>query len=142
MSEGTIYPPNTKDWKPGDIVIHDADAKERRMLMRVTDVLPDGAILSRYISPGKGNGKKLWLNDKKYLHDPSLFPKLQGTCAMSATREFAEALVGYERLIIDGKGSKRSGYKVVIEIPFGDAENRDVCLSSLRQLASKKEVTQ
>ena len=29
------YPPNTKRWQKGDLVLHDADAKEARMLMRV-----------------------------------------------------------------------------------------------------------
>ena len=71
------YKPNTIDWKVGDIVIHDADAKKPRMLMLVIRVQKNGLIVTEYIDE---NIRRLCLflqtkykNDKKFLHDPKIF---------------------------------------------------------------------
>jgi len=68
------YSENKHDWKIGDLVIHDADAKEARMLMLVKKIAPDGLIVTEYLYPLD----KLTItgeikNDKKYLHCPKRF---------------------------------------------------------------------
>ena len=40
--EDMNYEPNTVKWKPGDLVLHDADAKEWRVMMRVVNYAVDG----------------------------------------------------------------------------------------------------
>ncbi len=69
------YAPNTRRWQPGDIVIHDADAKRSEMLMLVKGYHPvTGECITRYLQreylPGM---KKRCLNDIRYLHDPRQF---------------------------------------------------------------------
>lgn len=65
------YPENTTRWKPGDLVIHDADAKESRMLMRVTGYSKtNGLCITRYLDPER---RKIYENDIKYLLDPAPF---------------------------------------------------------------------
>ena len=69
------YEPNTIDWPVGSPVIHDADAKEVRMLMRVIGRLADGRVETRYISEEMcaKHGRKVWHNRQEVLHDPSRF---------------------------------------------------------------------
>jgi hypothetical protein len=45
-----INEPNTKQWIPGDMVIHDVDAKEHYMLMVVLSNV-NGVIKSKYLNP-------------------------------------------------------------------------------------------
>ena len=63
--------PNKIDWKVGDIVIHDADAKREDLLMKVIKVELLG-ITTQYVDKTK-YGHQYYLNDKKYLHDPKRF---------------------------------------------------------------------
>ena len=70
----TIYEANTVQWKIGDIVIHDCDAKNASMLMKVLRYNREGLAVcvylhdqSRYIRP------KQYPNDVKYLHAPKRF---------------------------------------------------------------------
>lgn len=82
------YPPNEIDWDLGDIVLHDADAKEPRMLMVVVgkmQVLLSVTYLTVYLdqcdpmrkhritvsSRDKQPKCPIWLNAKDVLHDPS-----------------------------------------------------------------------
>ena len=65
------YEENNIDWKIGDIVIHDADAKKEEMLMEVVKVELSG-ISTRYINK-KEYGYQYYMNDKKFLHDPKRF---------------------------------------------------------------------
>lgn len=71
---------NTTNWKAGDVVIHDADAKKPFMLMRIVEVRKPTRTrehveyVSEYISeemrerwPGKANR---WRNPVEALHDP------------------------------------------------------------------------
>jgi hypothetical protein len=37
VGDSVNYTPNTIDWNVGDLVIHDADQKSERMLMRVIE---------------------------------------------------------------------------------------------------------
>jgi hypothetical protein len=92
------YEANTVKWKPGDIVIHDADSKDHKMLMVVLGVTihPDGSRewRSQYLNPEEliphcvmvkygsyrripkrltKQSREIWLNDLKYLHDPAIF---------------------------------------------------------------------
>jgi len=71
------YEPNTVDWADGSIVIHDADAKEACMLMRVVGRTKDGLIKTRYATPvirrHRGWSAKTWKNPKEVLHDPARF---------------------------------------------------------------------
>lgn len=65
------YEPNTIRWGKGDFVLHDADAKEPKMLMRVTGCDDDGCVRTRYVYPREGrNMRQVYRNDTKYLHDP------------------------------------------------------------------------
>jgi hypothetical protein len=62
-------PENTIDWQIGDIVIHDADSKTERMLMRVVGFnRKSGLIRSVYVH--QGVSKEIYENEKKYLHNP------------------------------------------------------------------------
>lgn len=63
--------PNKIIWSVGDLVIHDADAKTQKMLMRVVDTLEDGRIKTRYINTA--GGKPYYLNSIEVLHDPAMF---------------------------------------------------------------------
>lgn len=68
-----LYEPNKIKWKIGDIVIHDADAKEERMLMKVVDLIyymGDNLYVTVYINL---SDKTKWKNDLKFLHDPARF---------------------------------------------------------------------
>lgn len=72
-----IYEPNTTEWPIGALVIHDADAKTPRMLMRVTGrVKKTGKYKTRYAFPREVHPawrRKVWINDISYLHDPARF---------------------------------------------------------------------
>lgn len=62
---------NTIHWGKGDFVLHDADAKEPKMLMVVTGYDDDGLVRTRYVYPREGrNMREGYRNDLKYLHDP------------------------------------------------------------------------
>lgn len=65
------HEPNTHHWQPGDLVIHDADRKSSHMLMKVIGYTRDGLVKTRYIS--HGSPRKVWINEPRYLHDPSRF---------------------------------------------------------------------
>ncbi|MCA0314193.1 MAG: hypothetical protein LCH63_10195 [Candidatus Melainabacteria bacterium] len=75
------YEENQEDWKVGDLVIHDSDAKRDNMLMVVigrSDVFPT-MLRTIYVDQDyhqdcmKRGRLKVWLNDKKYLHAPERF---------------------------------------------------------------------
>ena len=65
------YEPNTVHWKPGDIVVHDADAKKPYMLMRVTGYDREGLVVTRYVR--RENERGAYHNELRYLHDPARF---------------------------------------------------------------------
>lgn len=66
------YDPNTIQWRRGDVVIHDIDAKEPRMLMRVIGYNSAGECETEYIL--KDNRRKAtYHNPVAYLHSPSRF---------------------------------------------------------------------
>ena len=67
------YEPNAVDWKVGDLVIHDADAKDSRMLMRVVGYDEHGLVKTRYIRHPYSGMSSIFHNDSKYLHDPARF---------------------------------------------------------------------
>jgi hypothetical protein len=45
------YEPNNKKWKVGDYVIHDMDAKEPYMLMKVIKIQENGLYITKYAFP-------------------------------------------------------------------------------------------
>ena len=65
------YSPNATQWKRGDVVIHDADAKEPTMLMRVTGFTRDGRVKTQYVD--KRHKRTVWDNPMTSLHDPQRF---------------------------------------------------------------------
>ena len=66
------YAENETDWKIEDIVIHDADAKTPRMLMRVIGFNEKlGLIRTTYVD--KNVDGAIFENEKRYLHDPRKF---------------------------------------------------------------------
>lgn len=71
--------PNTKRWNPGDLVIHDLDAKQPRMLMRVLGYRSsDDFCHTEYVDAelkaewGAGERSQLF-NVLACLHDPALW---------------------------------------------------------------------
>ncbi len=78
------YEPNTTVWKVGDLVIHDMDLKEKKMLMRVERRYVNGMYATTYFFPQAHYCKlcghkttrfnnKIYKNDLKFLHDPRKF---------------------------------------------------------------------
>jgi len=73
------YEANTVKWKPGDLVLHDADAKRTEMLMRVIDYTKDGRCITQYAEANQMNGDghrrkpERWENPAAHLHDPAQF---------------------------------------------------------------------
>lgn len=66
------YPPNTNRWKKGDLVLHYADAKEARMLMRVIGYTRVGDLCkTQYVESDRK--RTVLENDIKYLLDPADF---------------------------------------------------------------------
>lgn len=65
------YEANTIEWRVGDIVIHDADAKEPKMLMEITGFTGDGLYESQYCD-NRHEGK-IYTNNMASLHDPNRF---------------------------------------------------------------------
>ena len=65
------YEPNTTHWQKGDLVIHDADNKNKSMLMEVIGYTRDGLCRTRYRNRQARMGE--YRNEIKYLHDPKRF---------------------------------------------------------------------
>lgn len=61
--------PNTTHHPIGALVIHDADAKTDKMLMRVIGYTRAGLCKTRYVNQGV-NGRKVYTNEIADLHDP------------------------------------------------------------------------
>ena len=65
------YEPNNVSWNLGDVVIHDADAKQPAMLMIVVGVRSDGYVHTRY---AYGHvDEQVYCNHREMLHDPARF---------------------------------------------------------------------
>lgn len=62
------YDPNTTQWCEGDLVLHDADAKEPKMLMKVTGYTRDGLCKTQYLFTNRR--RKIWKNEIRFLHNP------------------------------------------------------------------------
>jgi hypothetical protein len=78
------YEENTIQWRIGDIVIHDADAKEPRLFMRIDGFTLDGLAMCRYVNPNQGQG--IYKNRLASLHDPSRFGLLVEWAALGWKR--------------------------------------------------------
>lgn len=65
------YEPNTVQWRKGQFVIHDADAKRLDMVMLVIGHTRDGLVKTRYLFEGRPRG--VWKNPVAVLHDPARF---------------------------------------------------------------------
>jgi hypothetical protein len=79
-----LYPPNTANWARGCIVIHHADAKEPKMLMRVIGRTRAGLIKTQYID--RRRKRTVWVNDFKNLLNPRDF----GLAASDIGQEYLE----------------------------------------------------
>lgn len=66
------YEPNTTHWHKGDIVLHDSDAKEPKMLMRVIGYTRDGLCKTQYIDRSR-HTRQIYKNELRYLHDAARF---------------------------------------------------------------------
>ncbi|MGB1285845.1 MAG: hypothetical protein ACPG7F_04865 [Aggregatilineales bacterium] len=62
------YEPNTNHWQKGAIVIHDADAKEPRMLMQVIGYTRGGLCKTQYLF--REHRRTVWKNRIAVLHCP------------------------------------------------------------------------
>lgn len=113
------YEPNKIRWKPGDIVIHDADQKSPYMLMMVVGYLKDGRCETRYLNPRTTTMQRRYANRLDVLHDPKRFgidvdhvpiSALTDICNWQAkigvlktpVRERVEELRDYQRKLIEG----------------------------------------
>ena len=77
------YEANKTQWKVGDLVLHDADAKRPEMLMKVVGYARDGRCKTKYAEANQMNGDALrlkmrqkpevWENGIRVLHDPARF---------------------------------------------------------------------
>lgn len=72
------YEENRVQWRPGDLVLHDADAKCIAMLMVVVGYdRQTGLCITRYLTPGAINphvpDRKRYHNLVRLLHDPARF---------------------------------------------------------------------
>jgi len=88
------YAPNTHRWQPGDVVIHDADAKRVEMLMLVKGYHPhSGLCITQYMQRDflPGMKKKRYLNEPRFLHSPALFGLPTSVPQEEASRNLAEA---------------------------------------------------
>ena len=68
------YEENNIDWKIGDVIIHDADAKEERMLAKIVEKKETKEGMKyRMIYFDKKKNYETWWNSKEPLHDPKRF---------------------------------------------------------------------
>lgn len=75
------YTPNQEEWKIGDLVIHDADAKKEYMLMKIVGIIETKSgktYKTEYLLEDKKYRNKLgfskiWCNPKECLHNPKRF---------------------------------------------------------------------
>lgn len=65
------YPPNTIEWRKGDVVIHWADAKEPKMLMVIVGRTRDGLIKTQYTN--RERSRTIWTNPMESLLNPKDF---------------------------------------------------------------------
>lgn len=65
------YAPNTIHWPKGALVIHDYDAKRADMLMVVIGRTREGLVRTQYRD--RQRGRKVYVNELCYLHDPARF---------------------------------------------------------------------
>ena len=71
-----IHAPNARQWRVGDVVIHDSDAKRADMLMVVIGCSRQGIYRTRYAFPEeqpRAWRRKVWRNRVESLHDPARF---------------------------------------------------------------------
>jgi len=68
------YEPNTTDWKIGDLVLHDYDAKKKHMLAKIVEIKEDkkGKRFRMEYLDKKLNYQEWW-NQKDVLHAPERF---------------------------------------------------------------------
>lgn len=90
MRTSTGYPKNTIRWRKDAIVIHHADAKEPRMLMRVVGYTRDGLCKTQYVD--KRRARTIWKNDPANLLDPNGFGMNSdwGHCAQDVIERIQE----------------------------------------------------
>ena len=71
-----LYEANRVEWKTGDYVVHDSDAKRTDMLMVVIGRSRNGGFRTRYVLPfglPRSWRRRVWLNTIEALHDPGRF---------------------------------------------------------------------
>jgi hypothetical protein len=92
------YAANTRRWLPGDLVLHDADAKRAEMLMRVVGYQEDGRCVTVYAAANEMNAEsrhkkpRRWVNDVSRLHDPGRFGVAASGPAEAADRAGEQAV--------------------------------------------------
>jgi hypothetical protein len=95
-----IHVPNATQWRVGDVVIHDSDAKRADMLMVVIGCSRQGIYRTRYAFPEerpRAWRRKVWRNTVESLHDPARFgigipcPTVNQAGTASAPRPSASA---------------------------------------------------
>ena len=117
------YEPNKIDWKIGDIVIHDADAKKEEMLMRIVIIKEElGKIVygtKLFNHPDKRIMDKkynFWLNTKEWLHDPKRFGIDTSKFTLLSQSANAESLISVKRESADSPNSPHDSLKTNKEV--------------------------
>lgn len=72
-----IHEANRIEWKVGDLVIHDCDAKKNKFIMIIKKILKDGRRESKYLDVSVSN--KRYRNRIEVLHDPKRFLTIKNT---------------------------------------------------------------
>lgn len=83
------YKANDIQWCRGDVVIHDADAKEPKMLMKVVGFTRDRQLVkTQYID--KRRKRTIWTNPMESLHDPVRFNLVRDPWAQSYVERYQD----------------------------------------------------
>lgn len=83
-----LYPPNTRHWQKGDLVIHWCDAKRSDMLMRVIGYTRGGLCKTQY--ENRRHGRKVWTNAVSNLLNPADFGIALSTEDLAAIKGSSE----------------------------------------------------
>ena len=122
------HKPNTIHWHRGDIVIHDADAKEPRMLMRVMGFQRNtGFTKCQYID--KRHHRKIYLQEtQQSLHAPEYFG-LRSEWGECSQEELKRIQRDFELVRIFNRTHRTEGYIVQTTSADGGFEARTIGLA-------------
>ena len=113
------YEANTIHWVKGSVVIHDADAKEPKMLMRIVGFTRDGLAKCQYVD--KRHKRTIYPNAIAPLHTPARFG-LNGNWANENQHQFEKIQGEWE--FMRRWNQKRYRQDVMVKTSDNDREYR------------------